>query len=207
MKAKLLEVSENLFYYTEKHFNYGLDDEKERQFGIMFEVLDTRDFDEHADENYPFIVSAGIITDKPHESFNECEGEASKASLLYDCNSYMGTIPVDHILTHAVKGGNEQGEAWEALTKLFSCDKAKVVTTKAKFGTVAAQRGPEHEHKYFMFKDQETCMEFIEYLIEHRTGTMGMMIGFILDMPINLVGDSGWRNIETMTYGKDYNRG
>ena len=77
-----------------------------------------------------------------------------------------------------------------------------IVTKKSDFGTVAAQYGQGYEFKYLQFKTEDACEKYVNFLVENRADClMGMMIGFILDAPINMVGDSGWSVIEKQLKG------
>lgn len=190
-------ITDSLFYFTKENFNFGLEDEKERQFGIMFEISDVRDYgDEDEDESYPFAVSAAIVANEPHKSFYEGEGEPTKESLLWDTYSYMGGVPVDHILTDAV------GAGFKELAEKFKITEARIQKRKHTHGTVAAQRGAGVEHSHLMFADEDQAIRFIEILEKERVGVLGIMIGFILDAPINMAGQSGWTMIETMVKGR-----
>lgn len=198
-----INVSDELTFYENKDLNcYVGDNETEVNVGVMVEVLDLVGATGEGDENYPFIVSMGLMASSPHESFNELQegDETSQASLLYDCNSYMGSIPVDHVLVNAVNGGLDE------ILPMFSVGEAKLMTIKSNFGTVAAQQGPGTEFKYLMFASEDAAQKFVDFVMKERASVLTMMIGFILDRPINMMGDSGWSQIETMVNGSRYNK-
>lgn len=197
------KIHDNLIYVTDKSFEFGLDDEKSRQFGILFEITD---MDEATGEkefkNYPFIVSASIVADKCHKSFDESgDAKPTKFSLIYDAHSYMGGVPIDHILTHSIKPASVVGDAFEALAGQFTAKQAMVKTNKLEFGTAAAQLGRGVELDYLQFKTFEDAERFVNLLIETRLDAISIMIGFILDRPINLMGESGWSVIKKMVKG------
>jgi hypothetical protein len=206
---KKVEISENLIYVTDKSFQFGLDDDKQRQFGILFEIVNMDDATGEPEfEQYPYIVSAGIIADKCHKSFNEPDNaKPSKESLIFDTNGYMGTIPVDHILTHAIKSGSEASTSskqsnFDLVADQFKLNEATIITSKHDYGTIAAQQGKGTEHQYLQFKTEESAQKFIDYLIKHRISALSMMIGFILDRPINMMGNDGWSVLTDMVKGK-----
>lgn len=181
---KLERLTENLFYVTDKNWVFGLSS-KERQFGLMFEVVDMYDATgDEKFEDYPILVGAAIMADKPHKSHYEGDGKPDHDGLLMDTYGYMGGVPVEHILLHSVNG--KFGE----IAKEFSVTEAKVVVEEPKFGTAASQGHKRIE--YLQFKDNDAAQKFIRLLLEKRVGVLGMMIGFILDMPINLMGHDGW---------------
>ena len=202
---KKTELYNNLVYVTDKGWVFGLDDEKQRNFGIMFEITDmAEDTGEPEFEEYPYLVSAEIMADKCHKSFDESGEKPTHDSLLYDCKSYMGGVPIDHVLTHAVQSGTETGEAFDALKAQFTIDEAMVRTVNSNYGTYAAQNGPKSKHQYLQFKTEDAARKFIDYLVEKRCSALSVMIGFILDRPINMMGEDGWRVIRTQVYGKNH---
>jgi len=211
-KFKRLEIGENLTFVTCKGFQLGLaddnGDDKMHQFGIMFETIDMADAaGEKEYDQYPIVVSAEIMVLKCHKSFNESAQKPTVDGLLYDAKSYMGGVPIDHILTHAIRNSAEKiKSSFESLVSQFTPNEACVITQKAQFGTVAAQKGPDHEFKYLQFKTFDAAEKYIEFLIENRINALGMMIGFILDKPINMIGDSGWSVIENQVNGCKSNR-
>ncbi len=193
-------IFENYYYVTDKSFRFSLEDDRDRKFGILFEILDMYEATgEKEYKQYPFLVSASIMADKCHKSFGESDRDfkPTKLDLIYDTNSYMGGVPVDHVLTHAIRshseGFNDLEESnFKLVAKQFSALEAKVVTQKQDFGTIAAQKGREHEHSWLQFKTFEAAEKFMKYLIENRVSAMSMLIGFTLDKPINMMGETGW---------------
>jgi hypothetical protein len=201
---KKINLSDNLLYVTDKHWQFGMGENDEmHQFGIIFETIDMLEATgEKEFKQYPFLVSAEIMADNPHVSFDETGGNPDKTSLLYDCKSYMGGIPIDHELVNAVRNSKEKsGEAFNLVADQLSANEACVIITSPKFGTIAAQKGPGSEHKYLQFKTEEACQKFIAYILKHRISAMRMMIGFTLDKPINMIGDSGWSVMENQVNG------
>lgn len=200
---KKITLSDELTFYQNDNLNVFMgDDEKQVNLGLMVEILDIVGATGEGDENYPYVVSFGLMTSRPHESFYEGQAgdEVTQEALLYDCNGYMGSVPVDHILVNAVNAGLDE------VKKLFTIDEAKVVTKKPRFGTVAAQHGPGATFSYLMFANEEAAQKYVDFIIENRAQALTMMIGFILDRPINMIGDTGWSSIETMVEGSRYNR-
>jgi len=197
------DILDNYIYVTNKSWQFGLDDEVHRQFGILFEILDMDEATgEKEYEQYPFIVSASIIADKCHESFNESgHDKPTKFDLIYDCNSYMGGIPIDHVLTNQVKSSDESKDSFGSVCDIFKLDEACICSIKNDFGTIAAQQGKGTEHKYLQFKTDDAARKYIDFIIQNRVSCLGIMIGFILDRPINMIGDSGWSVIEKQVKG------
>lgn len=169
---KIEQLSENYVKVSNKSWVLGLDDEIERKFCIVFEKLDMNDITEEGDKLYPYYVSCSIMLDK----------EDSK---LEDTIGYCGGVPIDDYIIHKIRGSDEiSGEAWDSLKKAFTVGEAKVC------------RSWNDKFDYLQFKDEDTCDKYISYLAEYRLGALSLMIGFILDRPINRVGDAGWSNIK-----------
>lgn len=192
-KFEVLELFDNLVYVTNDSFIVGIDDKKHK-FGVLFEIMNTRNFDDNPDNKYPFVVSVGIIADDPDQYFlDDCyEGlEVTKLNKIEACNTYIGSIPIDHILTDSINGGMEE------LKTLFKIDEATLKSREVTRGTVAAQRG-NIKFSWLQFKDEKTCEKFIEFIKDTRLNVLSTMIGFILDQPINTIGDTGWSNFTKM---------
>ena len=199
MSTKLtqLKLDDSKLYVTSKSFHFELDDEKPRQFGIVFETLDMYEATgEEEFKDYPYVVSIGIVADKPHKSFDESGGNPCQVSLLGDCLGYMGSISVDHVLVNGTKSNAEKGEnGFEAMASNFTVLEATVKTYKSIF---------ERDEKYLSFKTEEAAQKFIDLVILHRLSVL-MLVGFILDQPVNRIGETGWGQITTMVKGCNYN--
>lgn len=190
---KKMVISDDLSFYKNKSLNVQLDDE-DVNLGLIVETLNIVDATGEGDENYPFVVSMGLIASKPHVSFDESEGNLTGIGLIWDCNSYMGSVPVDHILVNDTNGKLDQ------ILKLFNVGEAKLVTEEVTHGTVAAQNG-KTKFSYLMFANEEVAQKYIDFIIQDRAPVLNMMVGFILDRPINMMGESGWSMVEKMHKG------
>ena len=194
--TKLQEIYDGRYYYTEPSFNFSLDDDKQRRFGLHVEVLNMLDATGEIEfESAPYIVSVSIVADKPHKSFDESnDGKTSKLALIEDCISYMGGVPVDHVLQDAVNGG------FDEIKKQFTLDEAVLIKEKMTFGTIAAQKGKDAEYQYLRFKTEDAANKYVQLLLK-RASALTMMIGFILDRPVNMMGETGWSVIEKQVKG------
>ncbi|SRR5258708_4299680 len=186
---------ESLYYYTIPGFNLQFEDGKDRQFGIMFEILNMMDATgEDEFKNAPFLVSASIVLDKPSKKYLEAD-TYSKEALLYDVYQYMGGVPIDHVLANEINGGLKE------ISAMFSCEEAVKVKKATKYGTIAAQKGPDYEFEYLQFVTFEAAKKYMDFLINHRVEALGF-IGFFLDRPINMIGDTGWKTLEGQAHKK-----
>jgi len=158
---------------TDKNWTFSLDG-KDYQFGVMFEVIELPE-----DKDYRFVTNPSICSNDVHRSFDESDdGDAGKLALLLDCFSYMGGVGIDHILNNM----NEEKDLKE-LKALFKKDEA-IIT-----------------EDFLAFKDNQTPKRLIDFLIKERCQVLGVMIGFILDQPINRMGDNGWSQMKKQIYG------
>jgi len=199
-------INESSQYVTDKSFQLTTD--KLRQFGIVFETTNMMEATgEPQYENYPFVVSAVIVLDKPSKKFAKEAGlgnSVSKLGAIAQCVSYMGGVPVDHILQDEMKSSNESGigSNFDLIANQFNATEATVNVQTSQFGTVAAQRGKLSQFKSLHFATEKAAQKYIDYLILNRLFALSMLVGFILDRPINMVGHNGWSQIETMATGK-----
>lgn len=201
--------TERYYYQSSKDWVFQLDDDKDRQFGILYEAIDLYEATgEDEFKQYPIAVSASIIAHRPHAKFWDEAGAPEDVKptlndLRIETYRYMGGVPVDHVLANATRNAKEPDkEPFQCLVEQFSAAEACVITDHPRFGTVAAQSGPGSEYQYLRFKTWEAAEDYIKYLAEYRTGAMGMMIGFTLDRPINLAGETGWSVMEYQVTGK-----
>lgn len=206
---KQVNITDNMVYVTDKTWKFGLED-KFHQFGIIFEIVDMHEATgEKEFKDYPFVVAASIMADKVHPSFNESSDKPTKTSLLCDCIGYMGGVPIDHTLVNGVQGSeeakglpeNDNSTEFDLVANQFKVSEARIKTFKSDYGAIAAQQGKGTEHRYLQFKTEEACQKFIDYLLKYRVSAMGMMIGFVLDKPINMIDDNGWSVVEKQVNG------
>jgi len=119
------EITEGHYFASNPDWMFVLDDEKRRNFGLYIEILDMyQATGEREYKSAPFVVSFGIMAAKPHKSFNELDDNEKPTikDLIYDCNSHMGNIPVDHVLANAINGG------FDEIAEQFNAKEALVIT-------------------------------------------------------------------------------
>lgn len=170
--------------------------------GLMFELLDTRDFYDKPDNDYPYIVSASLMLDAPNAAFSEQDAaETTAESLLEDTYRYCGGVPIDHVLQDELSSPGEP-----PLFSLFTIDEAKKVTVKYDFGTIAAQRGKGTSYTYLQFTTIAAAEKYANVLLSRAsslttTDLWRASIGFVLDRPINMAGDNGWSVLQAQVNG------
>lgn len=206
---EIQEINENMCVVSSPAMTFSLDDEKLRQFGVVFETCNMYDATGESEfKQYPFVVSASIVAMKPHKSFDENDsGKTDSLSLIEQALGYMGGVCVDHVLTHAIKNSSESGSPddmdesnFDLIAAQFSVKEASLITETHEFGTIAAQMGKGAEFSHLRFKDENAATKYIKLLTE-RVPALSMLIGFILDRPLNMVGDDGWKTMNQMVKG------
>ncbi len=199
MKTKYTEYMENLIIADNKDWICQLEDsEKDVPLSLLIDITDMQEVTgEEGFEDYPFVMSLSIIAANPNKSLYEGEGKADRLGTIYDCNSYYGGVPVDHKFLN-IDSTNKN------LMLDLKAKQAKLVTINPKFGTYAAQNGQGSSFTYPQFKTHDDALAFAKSLIDsYGNIVMGMLIGFTLDAPINMIGDTGWKTIQNHVNGKE----
>lgn len=191
MKMTIEKINDELHYLTDESFKLQLSDGKDRQFGVAFRVLDMYDATgEDEFKKYPFAVEVDIVLDNPHKSFFEEDiKDPDKYMIIESCMSYMGGVPITHLLEQRVYTNDSKG--FGGLCKNVDKDECKIKSRKDAQG----------EHKYIMFKTYEAAVKYLTNMVNDRCGVLSIMIGFILDKPVNLIGETGWSVIEHQVRG------
>lgn len=188
---KINEITENNYFIesAEGHWTCGLDD-KDVKLGLYLEAINMYEATgEKQYKSYPWLFSFSILPSNPHKRFNT-EGHTSRLSRIFECNSYQGGVPVDHKLLD-LDNSNKH------LMDNLSAKNAMIHETKPEFGTIAAQKGKGTSFEYPSFKTEDAAYEFAVDLATHYADLlMGIMIGFTLDGPINMAGETGWDTIK-----------
>ena len=194
-------------YATNPSWVFGLEDGEQRQFGLFIEILDMFEATgEEEFEDFPINVEISIVAHKPSPEFAEVNGwdglDPEDTLAMIECAySYCGGVPVSHILQDEISREGDKGLA--GTLRGIDPRGYKIVEKKAEFGTVAAQRGPNYVFSYPRFQDHDNMADARQHVANllERASALGMMIGFILDRPINMAGHSGWSTMTTWVYG------
>lgn len=153
---------------------------------------------EEEHKNAPWSLEIDILPRNCHRSISVdmgCdEDSVGEFSHLADVYSYCGGVPVIHKLLETDSINNKiMGE--------LKAKDAVIKTIKPEFGTVAAQKGRNFAFSYPQFTNVDAAEKFAEKLIKEYGPTIMSLVGFTLDAPINMAGDSGWSTIETCVKG------
>ena len=168
-----------LLYVTDPSWVFGLEDEKQHQFGLLVEIQDLYSITgDECFEEYPIDVEVSIVAHKPHTSTIKAAGvDESDVRSEFDrieaAYSYCGGVPITHTLQDSIKSGAAPSGLAGALEgidpSLYTVEDRAV-----KFGTVAAQRGPGSvfSHPRFRGDDYEAAKQYAANLLD-RAGAMG----------------------------------
>lgn len=181
-----------------KNWVCGLSDQDNVELALHCEIVDMDGATGEPEyKEYPYVVSVSIVAAYPHHSFNELMGEdkPDQLSLIEDCMSYMGGVPVDHKLLDMDKDNKD-------ITGNLKAKEACLVTKACDYGTVAAQNGKGTEITYPQFKTEEAAQKWIKELVKLYGDCLMSFVGFTLDQPINMIGDTGWGVIENQVSGR-----
>lgn len=194
-------------YVTDPDWTIDLDDGIDRQFGVLFEVLDMyMATGEPEHEDYPFLVEASLVAHEASPEFDMHDEGFDDFWLRHAAYHYAGGVPITHLLERqSWEGARKSGRVKKTATGLRGIpqDKYEIYTIEAGFGTVAAQWGSGAEYKTVRFADDAAAFQYVENLIP-LVPHIAHQVGFVLDLPVNLAGNRGWETIETHVYGPDY---
>jgi hypothetical protein len=197
--GKVHQAGPDLYYATQEHWVVGFGEEEQpmTQLALVFEVLDMLEATgEEEFEKFPLNVEASLMIACPgygacKEAHSEYTPDTNPEGALFDVYQYFGGVPVTHHLLgiRAAGTGLKRLPASEVIWK----------EAKAEYGTVAAQRGPGAVFRYPMFATEDAALQYIDLLAKRAPGLMATS-GFILDMPVNLMGETGWNVLEKQFY-------
>lgn len=196
MKKLTFKDTYNGFVAFNPNWICGLEDNDDVELALYCEITDMYEATgEKEFEQYPIVASIQIVVADPHKSFDESDNkDANRLSLISDMVSYMGGVPVDHDYISTDKSNKD-------ITSHLKIKDACLVTHTHDFGTLAAQRGKGTSFSYPQFKTEDAAKAWVQELIKLYGDTLMMMVGFTLDRPINMIGDTGWKTIEQQVKG------
>ena len=136
-------------------------------------------------KDYPIVPEVGILNKDCHPSISvDMAGDAweGEKSDLYDVNGYCGMAC--YILESLLSTDKLNQNIQEKLTIEDACLKSY----ECRF---------TKETKYYpAFKTQEKCIDFLTDLIKLYGDSVMGLVGFHLDKPVNLIGETAWKTIE-----------
>lgn len=188
---KRKEINEEHYVYSsiDDSFKCEIDD-KEVQLQFYAEIMDTRDFDESADDSYPFGVSIGIIPKiselSPLTLQNIKESCGDDSEDFTPCESdFIGYFGCSVYLDDSFFSLDMSNSKF---IERFTINQAKLSSYTCRFSN--------KNKKYPLFADEEQALNYINLMITHYGKTIASLIGFYLDKPVNLIGETGWSQIK-----------
>jgi len=175
-KNTLIEIDERYYYKETDNWKCELEGQ-EVKLGLVIEVLDLRDIDSDVKDSdpYPYTIQAGIIPQNPSESYwegDEDYNENLRLSLIRDFISYCGSVAYI--------------SEPEDLKDRFTLKEATLASYEDRF------TGSTKQYLRFSEDGLEKALELYTEAVEVNFST----IGFVLDRAVNLVGDTGWSELE-----------
>lgn len=193
MEVQVKEVTEELFLIeVNPPIECFIDNSEGKEIrvilGLLAEIVDLRDLDDKwDDEEYPIIILTSLI---PLEPINpevlkkalECCGledcELNRELVAYALNTYVGGVPVNMEIIKSSMKEKKEGEI-ETVVE-------------------ADCQGRVHRR----FKTREDAERWIREVIAPHAEAL-RFVGFFLDEPINLLGNTGWDIVELCVLNKE----
>lgn len=168
-------------------------DGEEVPVGLLISITDMYEATGEPEfKQYPFITSVEIMALNPSPDIDSQIKETGMTGedIIPDVHAYCGGVNIEHLLlqTDAINE-NLMGE--------LKAKSAKLVTVKSDFGTFAAQFGKGSELTYPQFKTEAAAKAFVTQLVKKYANVHMSLIGFVLDRPVNMAGNTGWNTLET----------
>jgi hypothetical protein len=138
-------------------------------------------------KDYNFVFTIGILNKKIHKSIIKAMGEDYSGS-PEDMISYYG------MNCHLDTQFQNTDELNQKLFKSLTTDQACLSQYKDRF-TGKMQNT-------LKFKTEEEAFNFSEKLIHAYGNTLMTLVGFHLDKPINLIGQTAWEQTEKLHFGE-----
>ena len=158
-------------------------DDREINLDLVCEAIDMESATgEVKDEEYPILLTCSIMVDpkdmssKYKKDVKESAGEFS----LYDAYYYSGGVLADRALS-----------GMEPVKKIPTRAECKVI---------------ENDGKDVWCKTEEDAITYAKDVYSEKAQALFGLIGFVLDNPVNRIGNTGWDIIEYQAEGTDYIR-
>ena len=193
-KVEITEIDDSITVLIPKEHEIKcvLSDNKEVKLGVIAEIIDLREFDEQYDNDpYPFVIEFSLIPLEPsqkaiQETFKGYDinpKEVEKPYLIAEIYRYFGGVPFN---IESIKANDED----KFLKEIDSEVRTRI---QRLWGEI----------KVRYFRTIEDADKFIKKVAPLRLPALSVMIGFVLDRPLNLVGWTGWDIIEHIVNDKE----
>ena len=166
--------------FKDKDWNAEIGD-KEINLGLVCEATDMESaVGGFEDDKYPISLNCSVMVnpkDMSKKYKDKIESYSDDKTNIFDAYSYDGGIPATHFL---------DGISGSAKTT------AKCIQRDGKWG------------KGMWCESEDDALQYAKDIYQHNAQAMFGLIGFLLDQPINRIGNSGWDIVEHQAFGIDY---
>lgn len=181
---KIYDNGYNLEQYYKEGWYCGVD-ESEVPMTLVVEVTNMYDATGDDDyKDYPIVFTIGMINKNIHESI-DCDSEDRT---LEDIISYYGmNMYLDDVIYN-------MDTANKKIRDGLTINKASISSYENRFN------GDQQE--FLKFKNEDDAFKFAEKLVKEYGDVIMCLIGFYLDRPVNLVGNTGWEQTNLFQNGE-----
>ncbi len=174
-------VIENVYEITDDSFVCGItnpdtEENVEIKYGVIAEVFDSMDIDPYPEE-YPFFVESTVhatpdcLTPKSLSEVTRGEEEGFNPMLMDVHFNGIGVSISDALNKVTISNENLEGIDYNKINNRYS------------------------------FKTPEDAEKFINTVFPIKLQAISVMIGFIMDCPINKIGTTGWDCLTSEVFG------
>ena len=175
------EVTDTGVWMTDPSWTCILE-ENDIHLGLYVEIIDLRGYDSSEDEKeYPFLANASVMVIPEEASPEFLDDVRSGDDFEPDANDilhYGGGVPASNFL-EGIHGGPDSD--------------VPSILKKDRFG---------RKNRYF--KTYEDAEQYTKEVYASNAHAMFGLIGFLLDQPINLMGNDGWSIIRLQKKNENY---
>jgi len=179
---------QTLDQYYDKNWKCEVDGHKV-SLSLVSETIDMYEATgEGQEKGYNIMPSIGVINLNVHRSLSEDVNDDHDGdySYLEDVLNYCGFVDLSEVFLNIDKDNDN----------LMN----KLTIKEATFDNYQCRFTGETKI-YPKFKDQGAARQFSYTLIERYGNVVMGLIGFYLDKPVNLIGETGWKTIELCHFG------
>lgn len=183
-RPRIDEFFDESLWMTDPYWKCVLEQD-DIHLGLYVNMVDMREYDrDYNDKEYPVVLDATVMVIPEEMSPEFLEdvggyiGDPDVEPTPYDVYHYAGGVPATHIL--------------EGVTSGHKSDVPSIVEED------------QHGKKWRSFRSIEDAEQYAKEVYAYNAHAVFGLIGFLLDRPINLVGDDGWDVIRLQKNNENY---
>jgi len=181
MKTEITEIH-NGFEITNSDWTCGLTDGdgvKDVGLSVFANIVDMREYDSDFDDaEFPFMLDFKIVPTLKSLSEESIDSLVENSCLepnVSDVSDHLGSVNIDI--------NNSCSHVNEDFTNI-NCDYS--------------------QDSAIYCETQEDAVSFVNKIAVNRLESFMLTIGFHFDLPMNLLGTTGWEILESIVYGEDF---